>query len=282
MNEQLQCLLQKLDEPAHRYAELDRYYRGTQPLAFLSPEAKTALGNRFGRMASNIPRLAVTALAERLPITGFTGDTELWAEWIRNDLDQISGVAHREALLLGDSFAIVWADQFGRPTVTVESAKQVAVQIDPGTRQITAAVKRWETKTTTEAVLYKRTGSPATGPTRPAFAACFGGSTSVGLTIPEHFGTAPPQIRALSKLGATYLEGYGQGGFGTLDVEFRQGGSAIFRPYTSLRFDKSALVEVVLGPNLQLRSIESTVRRLLNRYGFRHTKISRSTSSYRG
>ena len=155
MNEQLQCLLQKLDEPAHRYAELDRYYRGTQPLAFLSPEAKTALGNRFGRMASNIPRLAVTALAERLRITGFTGDTELWAEWIRNDLDQISGVAHREALLLGDSFAIVWADQFGRPTVTVESAKQVAVQIDPGTRQITAAVKRWETKTTTEAVLYE-------------------------------------------------------------------------------------------------------------------------------
>ena len=77
MNEQLQCLLQKLDEPAHRYAELDRYYRGTQPLAFLSPEAKTALGNRFGRMASNIPRLAVTALAERLRITGFTGDTEL-------------------------------------------------------------------------------------------------------------------------------------------------------------------------------------------------------------
>ena len=36
-------LLQRLDEPAHRYAELDRYYTGRQPLAFLSPEAKTAL-----------------------------------------------------------------------------------------------------------------------------------------------------------------------------------------------------------------------------------------------
>ena len=67
-------LLQRLDEPAARYAELDRYYTGRQPLAFLSPEAKTALRNRFGRMASNIPRLAVTALAERLRITGFTGD----------------------------------------------------------------------------------------------------------------------------------------------------------------------------------------------------------------
>ncbi|WP_226863280.1 phage portal protein [Mycolicibacterium baixiangningiae] len=147
-------LMQRLDEPAARYSELDLYYDGQQPLAFLSPEAKIALGSRFGVMASNIPRLAVTALAERLRITGFTGDAGLWADWIRNDLDQTSGVAHREALLLGDSYVIVWADQFGRPKVTVESAKQVAVQIDPGTRQITAAIKRWETRTTTEAVLY--------------------------------------------------------------------------------------------------------------------------------
>lgn len=150
-------LMQRLDAPAARYADLDRYYRGEQPLSFLSPEAKVALGNRFGRMASNIPRLAVTALAERLRITGFAGDAALWADWIRCDLDQLSGVAHREALLLGDSFVIVWADKFGRPQVTVESAKQVAVMTDPGTRQIMAAVKRWEDTQakTTEAVVYQ-------------------------------------------------------------------------------------------------------------------------------
>lgn len=155
MTDLLTTLLQRLDEPAARYAELDRYYTGRQPLAFLSPEAKTALGQRFGRMASNLPRLAVTALAERLRITGFAGDTDVWADWIRNDLDQLAAVAHREALLLGDSYLIVWADAIGRPKVTVESARQVAVLTDPGTRQITAAVKRWETATTTEAVLYQ-------------------------------------------------------------------------------------------------------------------------------
>ncbi|CAN5553059.1 hypothetical protein BH11ACT7_BH11ACT7_31290 [soil metagenome] len=155
-NPLLMNLMQRLDEPTARYNDLNLYYCGEQSLAFLSPEAKVALGSRFGRMASNIPRLAVTALAERLRVTGFTGDAaDLWADWIRNDLDQLAGVAHREALLLGDSFVIVWADAFGRPKVTVESAKQVAVQLDPGTRQITAAVKRWETKTTTEAVLYE-------------------------------------------------------------------------------------------------------------------------------
>ena len=102
-NALLMNLLQRLDEPAARYHELDLYYRGEQPLAFLAPEAKAALGERFGRMATNIPRLAVTALAERLRVTGLSGDAaEVWPDWIRNDLDQLSGVAHREALLLGD------------------------------------------------------------------------------------------------------------------------------------------------------------------------------------
>lgn len=155
-DELLILLLQRLNQPLARYSDLDRYYTGKQPLAFLSPEAKTALGNRFGIMSSNIPRLSVTALAERLRITGFTGDAALWADWIRNDLDQTSGVAHREALLLGDSYVIVWADRYGRPQVTVESAKQVAVMTDPGSREIVAAVKRWEDKqaNTTHAILY--------------------------------------------------------------------------------------------------------------------------------
>ncbi len=149
----LTTLLQKIDEPADRYADLDRYYAGLQPLAFLSPEARKALGDRFGRLATNLPRLAVTSLAERLRVTGFTG-ADVWTDWLRNDLDQESGIAHREALLLGASYVIVWADQFGRTKVTVESASQVAVLTDPGTRRITAAVKRWETRTTTEATVF--------------------------------------------------------------------------------------------------------------------------------
>lgn len=149
----LTTLMQKIEEPAARFADLDRYYTGTQPLAFLSPESRRALGDRFGRLATNLPRLAVTSLAERLRVTGFTG-ADVWPDWLRNDLDQDSGIAHREALLLGASYVIVWADQFGRPKVTVESAKQVAVLTDPGTRRITAAVKRWETAKTTEAVVY--------------------------------------------------------------------------------------------------------------------------------
>lgn len=154
MNDLLTTLATRLDESNARFTELDLYYDGRQPLAFLAPEAKTALGSRFGRMASNIPRLAVTALAERLRVTGFTG-ADIWADWIANDLDQTSGVAHREALALGTSYAIVWARPDGSPRVTVESPRQVSVLSDPGSRHIVAALKRWETGTTTEAVLYE-------------------------------------------------------------------------------------------------------------------------------
>ncbi|ALG85840.1 phage portal protein [Gordonia phthalatica] len=153
MTDTLTTLLQRLDEPAARYSELEHYYSGTQPLAFLAPESRTALGDRFGRMASNIPRLAITSLTERLRVTGFSG-VDVWDAWLRNDLDQTSTIAHREALLLGASYAIVWADHLGRPKVTIESAKQVTMLTDPGTRQPVAALKRWETATTTEAVLY--------------------------------------------------------------------------------------------------------------------------------
>ncbi len=183
----LTTLLQKIDEPAARYADLDRYYTATQPLAFLSPESRRALGDRFGRLATNLPRLAVTSLAERLRVTGFVG-ADVWTDWLRNDLDQDSGIAHREALLLGASYIIVWADQFGRPKVTVESAKQVAVLTDPGTRRITAAVKRWETAKTTEATVFLpteiiRLRAEQTGATTAGF--------KVVETLPNPLGMVP-------------------------------------------------------------------------------------------
>ena len=147
-------LLQRIDQPLARYAALDRYYRGEQPLAFLAPEARKALGDRFGRIASNLCRLSVTSIAERLRVTGFSG-ADVWADWLRNDLDQLAPVAHREALLLGTSYVVVWADALGRPQVSIESAHQMSVVRDPGTRQIVAACKRWTTATTTEATIFE-------------------------------------------------------------------------------------------------------------------------------
>lgn len=160
INDTLRTLFGILDERTHVLAELDSYYNGTQPMAFLSPEARTAVGTRFGRLGVNIPRLAVNSLNERLRVTGFRRDgepdPELWKSWIANDLDQRATMVHREALVLGRSYVTVWARPDGSPNVSVESAHQVAVQRDPGTREVLRAVKRWSTPTTTEAVVYER------------------------------------------------------------------------------------------------------------------------------
>lgn len=146
MSDKLAQLLSVLDADQARLVQLEKYYRGEQPLAFLAPESKAALGNRLDRIASNIPRLAVASLAERLRINGFTGDgaDQVWQAYLRCDLDQLSGVAHREALSLGRSHCIVWADRRGRARVSIESARQMAVQVDAGSRETVAAVKRWE------------------------------------------------------------------------------------------------------------------------------------------
>lgn len=159
MNDTLTKLIQRLDEHEPRATLLDRYYAGEQPLAFLSPEAKTALGDRLTTMSSNVCRVAVSALSERLRVTGFTragqADNALWTAWTRNDMDQLAPVAHREALIHGRSYALVWADRLGRSQVTVESARQVTTLRDPATREVVAAVKRWSDGKVSRASLFE-------------------------------------------------------------------------------------------------------------------------------
>ena len=67
----------------------------------------------------------------------------------------------------------------------------------------------------------------------------------------------------------------------TVDVQFREGGPALFRPYTTLPFKKSALVQVVLGPSVNAELATPFTRRLLDRHGFRHTAIVPSMQPYR-
>lgn len=166
-------LLQKLDEPTAIFDRLDRYYRGEQPLAFLAPEARKALGNRLTALSVNVPRLLVDAISERLRIVGVDGD-DVWPSWIAADLDQLAPLAHREALTLGSAFVTVWARPDGSPSVSVESPRQVAAVTDPTTRQVLAAVKRWRTEDSTEVVLYESTkitrlSSPSVGAATTGF-----------------------------------------------------------------------------------------------------------------
>lgn len=145
----LDTLGRRLDECTAHLSRLDSYYNGSQPAAFLSPEAAEALGGRLSSLVVNVPRLAVGSLVERLTLTGFRlgggsePDRDLWAVWQANGMDAGSEYAHLDALVLGRSFVLVWAGPDGAPLVTVESPREVAVQRDPATRQVVSALKRW-------------------------------------------------------------------------------------------------------------------------------------------
>lgn len=153
-------LSDKLTDAAPELKRLDGYWEGNQPAAFLSAEARAALGDKFRTLSVNFPRLAVTALTERLTVTGFTpdgeevGDPDVWKAWRRSGMDDGAPQAHVDALIYGRSFVTVWAGRDGRPQITVESPRSTAVLRDPATRQVTAALKRWVAEGKGYAVLY--------------------------------------------------------------------------------------------------------------------------------
>lgn len=154
----LEGLSRKLDETEPWLRDLDAYYAGEQPLAFLSAEARDALGNRLRALVANYPRLIVDSLSERLRVVGFTVNgqpaSDIYRAWEAAGFEDGHGVAHTEALTLGRSFVTVWADSTGAPTMTVESPHEVATVRDPVTREVTAAAKRWREDGRARAILF--------------------------------------------------------------------------------------------------------------------------------
>jgi hypothetical protein len=131
---------------------MDSYYEGTQPLSYLAPEIQSELSDRMRQLVINWPQLVVDALDERLDVEGFryadseTTADDLWSVWQASDMDEGSQQAHVDALALKRSYVIIGAneDDESTPIVTAESALEVFAERDPRTRQVTAAVKRWE------------------------------------------------------------------------------------------------------------------------------------------
>ncbi|MFN3007030.1 hypothetical protein [Mycolicibacterium wolinskyi] len=98
------------------------------------------------------------------------------------------------------------------------------------------------------------------------------------ITITEHFGgRSLSQKRALTSLGEPFTF-YAQGTLETVDVQFRSDGLRMFKPYIQLPFEREALVNVITGPLVKHQLVEATVRRVLDRNGFRHTTIQASKS----
>ena len=138
----------------NREAELKRlqdYYDGRHRLAFSSQKFREAFGGLFSAFADNWMPLVVDAVEERLNVEGFRygdepeADKTAWAIWQKCGLDAKSQLGHSTSLILGDSYAVVWGDEDGEPTVDVFSPNEVIVAYDPSNRtKRVAALRRFK------------------------------------------------------------------------------------------------------------------------------------------
>lgn len=145
--------------------EYNRLYEGTAPLHYLHPEILREVKDRIQAVALGWPMLAVDPLEERLDVLGFrypedddappdadpvelasvAGDANLQRVWQDNDLDEESQMGHVDALVMKRAYVAVGAneDDEDTPLVTVESPLEMFALIDPRTRRVRAALRRW-------------------------------------------------------------------------------------------------------------------------------------------
>lgn len=147
-------LFNELSDPKRRerLETLNDYLRGNAPLPRGAERAREAY-EAFMRMArSNFGPLIVSALAERLRLTGFrsaaesdeTGDPELGNLWTRAGLNVISAEVHKATLGLSTAYALVGEidEDTDASVVTYEDPRYMVGMPDPDNgRRLIAALK---------------------------------------------------------------------------------------------------------------------------------------------
>lgn len=156
---ELQRLCEALDARAVKVLECEDWFDGNHPIP-APPAHSAAVVNNEARQAFNtMSRLAVTnmlapivkAPAKKLRVEGFQfgessvdTDKEAWAIWQRNYLDADTPAAHLTAVKTGQAFGLVWPDENGMATITMEDPSQCIVSYEAGSRRLRrSALKRW-------------------------------------------------------------------------------------------------------------------------------------------
>lgn len=132
-----------------KYRVLNEYYEGTHRLPTLGLSIPPGLENL--EAVINWPRVVVETLTERSEVRSLidraTDGVNEYANEVfeRNALDSQTVMFTRDKLVYGRAFMVVGTDEHNPDgaVVTVESPREMTVEIDPRTRTITSAVKAW-------------------------------------------------------------------------------------------------------------------------------------------
>lgn len=130
---------------------MDRYYEGRQRLDVIGLAVPPELSGL--ETIVNWSRVVVDEPERRMNVRYFVrpgedkADEELQEASDANNLDSELPLLHRELLTLGRAYASVSTnpDDKNMPLITVESAREIAVTVDPRSRKITAALRLYRT-----------------------------------------------------------------------------------------------------------------------------------------
>lgn len=150
--EAVRRLSKKLDTQAADADLWRRYYEGEQPLKFASSEWREWFADQYKGFSDNWCATVVDATAERQGWASFSlygeskADADLGRVMKTSGADVEYGLASTEVQYARRAFVTVWGnpDDEKTPEVSFESATQMVVEYEPGSRRKRrAALKRW-------------------------------------------------------------------------------------------------------------------------------------------
>lgn len=128
------------DRKLDRYKNARRYYFGDHDCAFNRQRMWSIFRGLFVDVKDNLMPAVVDSMTDRLNLTGFQSTEsqepnevtqEAWRIWQRNQMDVRAQEVHREALLTGDGYVMVWPDATGKATIYPHLAHEMTVLYDP-------------------------------------------------------------------------------------------------------------------------------------------------------
>ncbi|MFI1796364.1 phage portal protein [Streptomyces sp. NPDC020379] len=145
----LDYLKGKLSAQQARARIFGDYYDGHhQRMLFAQSKYQSEFAEVFDRWSDNFCGLVIDSVNERMAVDGFRMTDEPEADkaarriWQRNFMDAESASGHLDAMIQGAAYVVVWADEDGEPTITVESAETTVIQLKAGSRrEVEAAAK---------------------------------------------------------------------------------------------------------------------------------------------
>ncbi len=166
MNKTIEQAITNIRLNAERYAKAERYYNGQHDLAFATEKFQNTFGTLFREFALNLCPVICDAVRDKLRVTGFSVEAEGKSDgfsrdkaitpkgvtlaaiqiWQRNRMGSHAGEIHKESLICGDAYMIVWPNEHGAATFYPNKAANITVAMDealPG--RVSWAAKAWRT-----------------------------------------------------------------------------------------------------------------------------------------